>query len=179
MAKKVSKKVSKKKGMGIKGQILMIAGIFSAAIFLPTTLILVIGMLPTPFAALTDKTKGKNKVVTVGAMNLAGCSPFLFDLWLSEHSFTKSMEIVTSPYALVVMWSAAAVGYILNWAMAGIVSSVLYQKGLGRQKAIQKRQNELIERWGREVSGDLPLDAQGFPLHGSDNSKRVPGAPDL
>jgi hypothetical protein len=171
---KAKKTKTKKSGLAWRGQILLIAGIGTGAIFLPSTILLMIGMIPTPFALLTDHTKGKNKVITVGAMNLAGCSPFLFELWTTEHTFSKAMMIVTDPFAIVVMWSAAAVGYILNWAMTGIVSSVLYQKGQGRQKAIQKRQKELIERWGAEVTGDMPLDPQGFPLHGDDKPK-TPG----
>lgn len=164
-------KVKKKKGLKWRGQVMLIVTIFAGAVFLPSTILLMIGMVPTPFAILTDRTKSKSKVMTVGALNLAGCSPFLFQLWTTEHSFDRSVSIVTDPFAIVVMWSAAAVGYILNWAMTGIVSSVLYQKGQSRQKTIQKRQKELIERWGAEVSGDMPLDAQGFPLHNNGKPK--------
>lgn len=167
-------KVKKKKSLGWKGQVLFIAGIFTGAIFLPSTILLLVGMIPTPFALLTDRTRAKSKVITVGAMNLAGCSPFLFQLWTVDHSYGKSLSIVTDPFAIVVMWSAAAVGYILNWSMTGIVSSVLYQRGQARQKGIQKRQKELVERWGQEVTGDLPLDAQGFPLH-NENKPKTPG----
>lgn len=168
-------KSKKKKSLGWKGQIVLISVIFTGAVFLPSTVLLLIGMIPTPFAVLTDRTKGKSKVITVGAMNLAGCAPFLFELWTVDHSFGKSMSIITDPFAIVVMWSAAVVGYILNWAMTGIVSSILYQRGQGRQKIIQKRQKELIERWGQEVTGDIPLDAQGFPIH-SENKPKSPGS---
>ena len=133
--------------MGWRGQILMLSGIMTAAVFLPSTVLLLIGMIPTPFALLTDRTRGKNKVITVGAMNVAGCSPFLFELWTTDHSFVQTMAIVTDPFAIVVMWSSA-----------------LYQRGQSRQKAIQKRQQELVERWGQEVTGNLPLDPQGFPV---------------
>ncbi|MAE50997.1 MAG: hypothetical protein CMH27_04230 [Micavibrio sp.] len=161
MAKKKNKN---KKKMGWRGQILMLSGIMTAAVFLPSTVLLLIGMIPTPFALLTDRTRGKNKVITVGAMNVAGCSPFLFELWTTDHSFVQTMAIVTDPFAIVVMWSSAAVGYIINWAMTGLVTATLYQRGQSRQKAIQKRQQELVERWGQEVTGNLPLDPQGFPV---------------
>lgn len=160
----MAKKKKEKKKMGWRGQLLMIAGVLTAAVFLPSTFLLLIGMIPTPFAVFVDKTRGKNKVLTVGAMNLAGCSPFLFELWITDHSFTKSAEIVTDPFAIVVMWSAAAVGYIINWAMTGLVTATLYQRGQARQKAIQKRQKELVERWGQEVTGNIPLDPHGFPV---------------
>lgn len=163
-------KNKKKGGMGFKGQIIMIAGIITAVVFLPSTFLLLIGMVPTPFAILVDRTRAKNKVITVGSMNLAGCSPFLFELWTTDHSFERAFDIITDPFAIIVMWSAAAVGYIVNWAMTGIVSATLYQKGLSRQKHIKKRQQELIERWGREVTGELPMDAEGFPVEDNTQS---------
>lgn len=165
MAKvKKKNKGRSKKGIGFKAQIFLILGLLMAAVFLPTTFLLMVGMIPTPFALFVDRTKGKSKVITVGTMNLAGCSPFLFELWTIDHSFPKSFEIVTDPYAIIVMWSAALVGYVVNWAMTGIVSVSLYQRGLARQKSIAKRQQELVERWGKEVSGDIPLDQFGFPV---------------
>jgi hypothetical protein len=173
----MAKKKKEKAKMGWRGQILLIAGVLTAAVFLPSTFLLLIGMIPTPFAVFVDRTRGKNKVLTVGAMNLAGCSPFLFELWTTDHSFAKSAEIVTDPFAIVVMWSAAAVGYIINWAMTGIVTATIYQRGQARQKAIQKRQQELVERWGQEVTGNLPLDPHGFPVQQENLSPAVKDRP--
>jgi hypothetical protein len=174
----MAKKKKSKKKLGWRGQILLIASLFLAGVFLPSTVLLLIGMLPTPFAILTDRTKGKTKVMTVGSMNLAGCSPFLFQLWTVEHSFSKSIEIATDPLAIIVMWSSAAVGYVLNWAMTGIVSATMHQRGLSRQKSIQKRQNELIERWGQEVTGDVPLDQFGFLAGSLEIEKKSKSDPD-
>ncbi len=171
----MAKKIKNKKSW--QGQIILIFSVLTGAVFLPSTVMLMIGMLPTPFAVLVDRTKGKNKVITVGAMNLAGCSPFLFELWMQDHSFHKSMEIITDPFAIVVMWSAAAVGYVVNWAMTGIVSASLYQRGQSRLKSIQKSQKELVERWGPEVSGNMPLDPDGFPVQHDIMAKHGPSGP--
>lgn len=149
-----------------KGQVLLIAGILLGVIFLPTTLVLCIGMLPTPMAALADRTRQRSKVIGVGAMNLAGCTPFIVNLWMTGNDFEQAVGIVTDPKAIIVMYSAAALGYLINWAMTGIVSSFLFEKGKSRQKAILKRQQELIERWGREVTGEVKLDERGFAASG-------------
>lgn len=155
----------KKKSSSGASRLFLIFGLLTAAVFLPTTALLVVGMAPTPFAFLADRTKKKNKVLTVGAMNLAGCSPFVFELWLGGHDFAKTVEIVSNVQAIVVMWTAAAIGYLINWSMTGIVSGFMYQRGLNREKAIVKRQQELIDRWGREVTGEIPLDQEGFPIY--------------
>lgn len=173
MAKK--KKDSKKKRGGLGRQSMLIFGVLTALVFLPSTVLLLVGMLPTPFAFLADRTKKKSKVITVGAMNLAGCAPFLFELWGAGNDFDASLDIITDPGAIVVMYSAAAVGYLISWAMTGIVANIMYRRGRAREKAIQKRQKELVERWGREVTGDIPLDETGFPLSDKPGGVNKPG----
>jgi hypothetical protein len=44
------------------------------------------------------------------------------------------------------------------------VAGVLFQRGKARQVAIGKRQEELVTRWGGEVTGDVALDPYGFAL---------------
>ena len=158
------KKKGKAKKSGMNAQIFFLFSIVMAAVFLASTALLFIGMMPTIAAALVDRSTRKTKAITVGAMNLAGCAPFLFELWREGHSIQKAMEIVSQPLAIVIIFAAACVGYLIDWSVAGIVAGVLYQRGLARQKAIQQRQVELVQRWGKEVIGDIPLDEQGFPL---------------
>lgn len=138
----------------------MIAGL----LFLPTTIVLCVGMLPTLVAAFIDQGRKKTLAFTVGAMNLAGCSPFLFELWKTGHDFSKGLEIVLDPKAIIVMYAAAAIGYLINWAMVGIISRILYQKAEARIESIKKQQKKLVERWGKKVTGQLVLDEEGFPV---------------
>lgn len=145
-------------------RIFLILGLIMAAVFLPTTVLLAVGMLPTLVAALVDRSRRKTRAITVGAINLAGCTPFLLDMWTQGQSFEKAVSIIMDPTAIIVMYAAAAVGYMIDWAMSGIVASVLFQRGLARQQEIEKRQQELVVRWGQEVTGSIPLDEKGFPI---------------
>lgn len=150
--------------MSANVRIFMVVGLIMAAVFLPTTVLLLIGMLPTFVAALVDRSRRKTRAFTVGAINLAGCTPFLLEMWMEGQTFEKAISIVLDPTAIIVMYAAAAVGYMIDWAMVGIVASVLYQRGLARQEQITKRQKELVARWGHEVTGAVPLDEKGFPI---------------
>lgn len=134
----------------------------ASAWFLPTTILLFIGMMPTIVAGYIDRSRRKAKAITVGAMNLAGCTPFLFQLWTHGHTYHKSLELILDPMTITVIYIAAATGYVLDWGMCGIVSSFLHQKGLVQQKHIKERQRELVDRWGKEVTGDFALDESGF-----------------
>jgi len=161
-AKKTVKKRSGKKSG--KKQLFLISGLLMAVVFLPTTILLAVGMMPTFAAALVDRTKRKTKAITVGAMNLAGCMPFMLELWTEGHNFEKAFSIFTDAKAIVVMYAAAAVGYLIDWAMTGIIAGFLLQRGKSRLKAIEKRQKELVERWGDEVTGEVVVDQYGFAI---------------
>jgi hypothetical protein len=56
------------------------------------------------------------------------------------------------------------VGWIIDWATAGMVATIMQQSGVRRLADIKARQAALVERWGPEVTGDLPLDPYGFPV---------------
>lgn len=133
-------------------------------LLLPSSFLLMVGMIPTAVAGFVDRSKSGAQILTVGSMNLAGCAPFLFDLWMQGHTFDISMRIALNPQAIVVMYAAAGVGYLLDWAMTGVVSGIMVKRGESRAKVIREQQKQLIERWGRKVTGELQLDAQGFPL---------------
>lgn len=159
----------KKKTVTWKGQLLGLCGFIAAVVFMPTTMILMLGMIPTIVAGVIDKDGKGTKALTVGAMNLAGCTPFLIDLWTRGHTAEMAVTIVSDPRTIIVIYAAAGIGYLINWAMAGIVGTIMVQRGHLRLKDIQKLEEALVERWGREVTGDLPLDPYGFPLEAAES----------
>lgn len=170
MAKK-NKQKQKKSGWGM--QLAMIFGLLAAVLFMPTTILLVVGMLPTVVAAIIDR-KGGARAITVGALNLCGCIPFLMDLWTKGHTTSLAVTLITDPLTIIVMYAAASIGYMIDWALSGIVATILVQRSTSRMEAIRKRQAELVARWGKEVTGEMPLDAEGFPV--DDDSPTTPKA---
>lgn len=164
MAKKgKAGKKGRPKGWGL--QIMMIFGLLAAILFMPTTILVVFGMLPTLVAALVDR-KGGARAITVGALNLCGCVPFLLELWTESHTAAFAVELITDPRTIIVMYAAAAIGYMIDWALSGIVATIMMRSATSRLEAIRQRQEELVARWGKEVTGELSLDAEGFPLDG-------------
>ena len=155
---------SSEKSKRFKMQLIVSCIAVCAILFLPTTILLVAGMVPTIVVYLLDRTKKKSKSITIGALNLAGCAPLLLKLWTTEHSIESSTFIAFDPKSIILMYSMAVVGYMLDWALTGMIAAILYQKGLERRDVIERRQIELIERWGQEVTGNIPLDERGFPI---------------
>lgn len=136
----------------------------SAALFLPTTLMLSIGMLPTWVMLFVDRTRERLRALTVGAMNLAGCMPFIMELWERGQTVPMALSYLTQPRTIVVMYFAAAIGYMIEWAVTGLVASMAVQKAKARINSIEKRSADMEERWGAEVNGTMQLDDEGFPI---------------
>ena len=155
----------KRGGKGARRLHLLLAGIIVLSIvFLPAAIILFIGLLPMFVAFFADRSKKKIRAVTVGAMNIAGCVPFLMALWTSDFTMARALSIILEPTAIIVIYALAGIGYLIDWACSVAVAGLLYQRGLSRQEAIEQQQKELIARWGEEVTGKIPLDREGFPL---------------
>jgi hypothetical protein len=164
VAAKTGGKPKRKAAKGAHATLFMVAAIVMAAVFLPSSILLAVGMMPSLTVLFVDPARARTKVVTVGALNLAGCVPFLLELWTQGHSIDKALTIVANPQAIIVMYAAAAIGYLIDWSMSAVVAGILYQRGQARQEAIRKRQQELVGRWGVEVTGQIPLDQYGFPI---------------
>lgn len=156
-------KRKKKKSVGLQKQVLLIVSILSAVIFSAMAVVLAVGMIPTFVAAIVDRTEGKMRTLTIGAINFAGCAPFMLEIFNKGNNIEVAINYIIQPRTIVVIYFAAAMGYLIDWAMTGIVSSVMVQKSKNRLKEIKKEQELLAERWGQEVTGNIPLDEYGFP----------------
>ncbi|MCB1783621.1 MAG: hypothetical protein KDI13_06455 [Alphaproteobacteria bacterium] len=177
MAKKQKEKDTKqakpaRKGMGMAGRILFIFLIFACVLFRATALLVCVGMLPTIAAFMVTSGYYRAKAYAIGILNFAGCTPFILKLWGSGNDFDSVIDLLTDPIVIIVMYMSAVGGYMLNWCCVSFVSSLMYEKGKMRIKSIEKRREELVERWGEEVTGSIPLDPDGFPLESDKASLR-------
>ncbi|OFW87298.1 MAG: hypothetical protein A3B66_07980 [Alphaproteobacteria bacterium RIFCSPHIGHO2_02_FULL_46_13] len=156
-------KASKNNKSGQKKLMLTFMVLTSIAL-LPTTVIFFIGMMPTIALRLSDRSKQKARVMTVGFMNFASCFPFWFKLMQQGHKFDNAVAIISDPMTITIMYGGALAGYLIEWTISGFVASMMVQKGRKRMESIKKAQEAMIQRWGREVSGDIPVDIHGFPV---------------
>lgn len=154
----------KKKALGWKGQIFFIVLIIAGVLFSAMSVILAVGMIPTCVAAIVDRTEWRLRAITVGMMNFAGCAPFMIEVFGKGNNLETAMGYIMEPKTIVIIYAAAAMGYLIDWSMSQIVSSIMVQKARGRIKDIRKKQETLAERWGEEVTGKIPLDEYGFPI---------------
>ncbi|MEM6811671.1 MAG: hypothetical protein AAF549_04305 [Pseudomonadota bacterium] len=164
MAKKKKQKKKVVLNIGFQGWLFIFASLIMAIVFMASTLLLLVGMLPTIIAALIIQYKYRSKVLTIGALNFAGCFPYLLNIWMSQDRVSAMLDAISNPITIIVMYGAAGIGYVLNDFVTKAVKVMMMQSAKKRLEAIEKEKKNLEDRWGRKVRGDLPLDEKGFPI---------------
>lgn len=159
----MSKKTKKRK-TGFRFFLLSIIIMGVSVVFWSTSSLLIIGMMPTLVYWLIDKSFQKNKTLTIGAMNFAGCFPFLVDIWKSTHPSELSITYLTDPLTIIVIYSAALFGYGINYLTVMTVSSYMQEAAVKKIEWIENEKKVLEKRWGSKVNGETVLDERGFPL---------------
>jgi len=126
---------------------LMVAGV----LVFPTTMLLCACLIPTFVAAIVDPHPQKTAWITVGCMNFAGTVPAWFELWSNGNTVRESVDLMTSTHTYIVAYGAALAGWVMYYNITPFVAGVMAMKGEKRLKEIDKRQRELIRKWGTEV----------------------------
>jgi len=136
-----------------------------AVIFLPTTIFLAFGMMPTIAAFVTDRSVGRNKSICIGAMNFAGCFPFLLKFWteFGQQNIENAFRLAADIETIIVIYMLAAGGCAIDKAITGIASNLIIQRSETRLSKIKIEQDKLVKRWGEKVTGLYKLDDYGFP----------------
>lgn len=122
--------------------------------FMATCLLLVIGMLPTFSAWVSDRDPEKTAPITVGAVNLCGILPYLLQLWRGTNTFHESLTILAQPMTWLVMYGAAAVGWTLYFVIPPLVAGMVSLSHETKVRNLESKQQALIEEWGAEVTGE-------------------------
>jgi hypothetical protein len=118
---------------------------------IPTVIVLAVALVPTGVAFIMERGKGYYGGVTVGAMNLAGASPYLADLWTEGHNVANAVGIITNVFAWMMFYGAALFGWAIYSTTPAIVSAVMTMTAGNRIGAMRAQQKELVMRWGPDV----------------------------
>jgi len=125
---------------------------FLLVIASPTMIVLFFGMLPSVVAYIIDRSKGKTATFCVGSINFVGVFPYMITLWTDKNTVDAAMTFVSDIFVMLVMYSAAAFGWLLFLAMPTVVSSFVLVLQERKVEKLRAEQKELIEEWGPEVA---------------------------
>ncbi len=118
---------------------------------IPTVIVLAVALVPTGVAFIMERGKGYYGGLTVGAMNLAGASPYLADLWTQGHTVQVALGIITNVFAWLVFYGAAMFGWAIYSTTPAAVSAFMTMTAGHRITGMRAQQRELVQKWGPDV----------------------------
>jgi hypothetical protein len=121
------------------------------AILAPSACIIIPGMLPGIIALIGDRDREKSAGVTVGAMNAAGVSTVVLELWKMGHDFGHAFALLGQPLNWLIMYGAAGVGYAIYYVVPAMIASFMAVHAETRIKTLRDNQETLKRIWGPEV----------------------------
>lgn len=126
----------------------------AAAIFMVpgVVMLLVFGMIPGIVAWMIDRSPKKYATFCVGGMNLSGVFPAFLELWNGNRDIAQAIQILSNPFDLVIMFAAAAFGWLLYVFIPPIVVALLTVIAQHRIAELRGLQRKLIQDWGDGVA---------------------------
>jgi len=136
-----------------RGQVFLyvMLGIPIGLMIIPTVIVLAVALVPTGVAFIMERGKGYYGGLTVGAMNLAGASPYLADLWSEGHTVAVALGIITNVFAWLVFYGAALFGWAIYSSTPAVVSAFMTMTSGQRITSMRTTQRELVQKWGPDV----------------------------
>ena len=150
-AKKAPVAKTKKKKGGITGILVGVMVAVGAVAIMPTTLIFVVGMVPTAVAYFVDNSRDRTLGPTVCFLNFAGVLPALLTLWQGSHTMSAAIDVLSQPTVILVMLLPAAIGWLLYGYTPVFVGGILRRRAESRIRALEKEQESLVTAWGPQV----------------------------
>ncbi len=118
---------------------------------MPVFVLLTIGLIPTMVAFLIDRRPEKYAAFCVGGFNLCGVIPLALELFVQGRTFPALGHIIGSPLNWLIMYGAAALGWIVfSWTPEAVLRLMAFQDRK-RIATLHRRQEQLVEEWGTGI----------------------------
>jgi len=129
-------------------------GMAAAAVAAPAaTSLVACGLLPSLVLFVLDGSEGQTTACTVGSLNVAGVVPFLPALLFREAHALPAANLLGDTTALIVMYAAAAVGWLLIALLPSLFAFLELEETRQKRESLRRVQTRLEEEWGPEVRG--------------------------
>jgi len=122
----------------------------------PTLMVACGGMLPTLVAFIVDNRKERYAARTVGYLNSAGVFIVCLDMWGGDHTWQHALDLLAQPINYLIMFGAAAVGWVLYFIIPPITNAYLAIHNDLRMKSLNSDQEKLVKEWGTGVRRNAP-----------------------
>ncbi len=123
---------------------------------LPAFIILVMASIPPIVAFIIDRDSEKYAAVAVGSLSFAAALPYVLDLWFGSFTVRAVILSLSDPYTWLVVYSAAAAGWVLYFLLPTVAHSYLKLVSEHKLSALRKECRALAKEWGSAIEPDQP-----------------------
>jgi len=123
-----------------------------AVVMLPTTLIVLVGLVPSAVAFFVDTSRDRTLGPIVLPLNIAGILPLVITLWKHGHTMQESLNLLTDPMMLALVLLPSSFGWMLFNYTPHLVSGIMRRRAESRIRSLEKYQEDLVEQWSNAVT---------------------------
>ncbi|MDB5368330.1 MAG: hypothetical protein JWM77_4257 [Rhodospirillales bacterium] len=129
---------------------LMLVGL--GAIFLPTTIIAAFAMIPSLISYFFDKDPKRSLTLCIAALNAAGSTPVLLELWGRWNSVAGAVNLIAQVRPWMWAWGGAAVGVLLCMVIPPMAASLVRGGLQNKLSDLEKHASDMRNAWGEDVA---------------------------
>lgn len=144
-----------KGSVGNSGRLLLVAAVtlILAATALPMSVLFAAGMLPSAVAATVDRHRLRYLTLSVTLLNLAGMVIPVMSLLKLPMTLAAALRILSDPRNLLIMYSAAGIGWILYLSMPVLARMIIDFRAERYEHRLMRRAEALVAEWGPDLKG--------------------------
>lgn len=117
----------------------------------PTAMLLLIFLLPSAMALVSDRSPGRPVARAVLLFGLAAACHPLDILWRSGHRMEDAMALATDLPTIATAWAAQAGGWLLTQLLPIVMTAALEAQARAEAARLAKRRADLLEEWGDDL----------------------------
>jgi hypothetical protein len=129
---------------------LMLVGL--GAIFLPTTITAAFAMIPSIVSYFFDRDPKRSQTLCVAALNAAGSTPVLLELWSRWNSVPGAVALIASVRPWMWAWGGAAMGYALCLLIPPLAAQFVRGGLQTKLTDLERHAGEMRKAWGEDVA---------------------------
>lgn len=135
-------------------------------------LVLILGLLPAFVASYVDNTRDRNLSRVVFSCNFAGVLPVIMKLFKRGITSDNTWATMMDPYSWLVMYGAAAFGWLLMWFFPQAVHFTLQLIQSNTIANLKNRQQIIVDEWGMQVESASKRALRNASFSDSQRKKR-------
>ena len=146
----------------MRGILTLGATVLAALTMLPTTMVVLVAIVPSLAALVADDTPKRYLFRTVLGVNLAALWPYLETLWIGGNDVRAALSIVTDLYAWAAIYGAAGLGWLMFQSLPSLVASWRSYSAERKIARLSRLQQELRDEW--RLAGERAPAPEAAPL---------------